>query len=173
MVENFRIRSGRQKSAEATADNLAYTGRLRYTGIPGLDLSASIQYQTDIAQNTLLDDASAVLTQAHLIYQNNDFSLRALYANWNIDNAEFEASGSDQPSGWFIEPSYRLTDKLGIFARYSEVDPARGDRPTEITKRVDYGFNYWLHPQVAIKADYQNSIEDGSDAVNIGIGWSY
>jgi hypothetical protein len=172
-VENFRIRSGRQKSALATADNLAYTGRLRYTGVPGLDLAVSVQLQTDIAQSTLAEEASATLTQAHLIYQKNDFSLRALYASWDIDNAEFEANGSDQPSGWFIEPSYKLSDKLGIFARYSEVDPARGDRPTQLTERVDYGVNYWLHPRVAIKADYQDSLEDGSDAVNLGIGWSF
>lgn len=173
MVENFRVRSGRQKSALATADNLAYTGRIKYTGLAGLELSASVQYQTDIAQSTLDDEASAILTQAHLIYTNNDFSLRALYADWDIDNADFAANNSDQLSGWFIEPSYKLTDKLGLFARYSEVDPSRGDRPTQLTERVDYGVNYWLHPQVAIKLDYQDSLEAGSDAVNMGIGWSF
>ena len=172
-VENFRIRSGRQKSALATADDLAYTGRIKYRGITGLELSASIQYQSDIAQSSLDDKAAAVLTQAHLVYSNNDFSLRALYADWDIDNADFAANGSDQLSGWFIEPSYKLTDKLGVFARYSEVDPSRGDRPAQLSERVDYGFNYWLHPQIAIKADYQDSLEDGADAFNMGIGWSF
>ncbi|MBT5032714.1 MAG: porin, partial [Proteobacteria bacterium] len=43
----FKIRNGRQKVAEATAEDLAVTGRIRYTGIPGLELAASAQYQSD------------------------------------------------------------------------------------------------------------------------------
>ena len=32
----FRVRSGRQKVSNASAENLAFTGRLKYTGVPGL-----------------------------------------------------------------------------------------------------------------------------------------
>tara|TARA_B110000483_G_scaffold243659_1_gene334984 strand:- start:20406 stop:21626 length:1221 start_codon:yes stop_codon:yes gene_type:complete len=173
-LKTFRIRSSRQKSAEANANNLAYTGRLSYTGTPGLAMSVSLQHQTDLLQSMVVgDEAPATLLSAHLIYQVEKFSVRALYAAWDIDNASFEANGSADPSGWYVEPSYKLSDKFGVFARYSEVDPRRGDKPTEVTERVDYGFNYWLTPQVAIKADYQNDRQDGNDAINIGIGWSY
>jgi hypothetical protein len=34
----FRIRSGRQKVSEAIANDFAYTGRLKYTGVRGLEL---------------------------------------------------------------------------------------------------------------------------------------
>lgn len=172
-IDSFRIRSGRQKSAEANANNFAYTGRLSYNPTPGLSMALSLQHQTDLLQNMVTEDAAATLIEAHLIYQKEKFGLRALYAGWDINNADFEVNGSDNPSGWFLEPSYKVTDKLGVFARYSEVDPARGDRPTQITEQIDYGFNYWLTPQVAFKADYQDNQEDGSDAINIGIGWSY
>ena len=46
----FRVRSGRQKVAEALASNFASTFRLRYTGVPGRELSASYQYQSDPSQ---------------------------------------------------------------------------------------------------------------------------
>ena len=172
-VENFRIRSGRQRSAEAVADDFAFTGRLSYNAIPGLQLAATLNYQTDITQSTFEDDAPALLTQVQAIYQNDNFSLRALYAGWDIDNDAFEANGSDTPSGWFVEPSYKFTDNLGVFARYAEVDPSRGDRPDERTERLDIGLNYWMHPNVVLKADLQESLEDGSDAFNLGIGWSF
>lgn len=172
-VENFRIRDGRQRSAEATADDAAFTARIRYNAIAGLQLAATLQYQNDITQSTLTEEAPAVLTQVQVIYQNGDFGLRALYADWDIDNNEFEANGSDTPSGWFVEPSYKVTDKLGLFARYSEIDPSRGDRPTQLTEQFDIGFNYWMHPNVVLKADFKDSLEDGSDAFNLGIGWSF
>ncbi len=35
----FRVRSGRQKVSEAIANDFAYTGRLKYTGIQGLELA--------------------------------------------------------------------------------------------------------------------------------------
>jgi len=40
----FRVRSGRQKVAEADASDLAYTARLKYTGRRGLELAAGYQY---------------------------------------------------------------------------------------------------------------------------------
>lgn len=172
-IDTFRIRSGRQKSAEANANNLAYTGRISYTGMPGLEIAATVQHQTDILQSMASETASANLFQAHLAYQGEFFSLRALYAAWDIDSASFEANGSDDPAGWFIEPSVRISESLGFFARYSDIDPARGDRPTQKTEQIDLGFNYWLAPQVVLKADYQNNREDGVDAFNLGVGWSF
>ena len=46
----FRVRSGRQKTSEAVADKLAYTGRVKYTGIAGLEVGAAVNYQTDPSQ---------------------------------------------------------------------------------------------------------------------------
>ena len=46
----FRVRSGRQKVAEANAENLAFTGRLKFTGLPGLELSGTLHYQDDASQ---------------------------------------------------------------------------------------------------------------------------
>jgi len=40
--DDFKIRNGRQKVAKATAENLAYTGRVKYTAITGLELAATV-----------------------------------------------------------------------------------------------------------------------------------
>ncbi len=62
-TEMFDIRAGRQKSASATAEEFAYTGRLKYTGIAGLELAATVDYQEDLLQGqvTGADAASGLL----------------------------------------------------------------------------------------------------------------
>ena len=178
---NLRIRSGRQKSAQAVADDFATSARLKYTAIPGLELSASLQYQHDITQSQLTDSASALLFETHAIYQHQDFSLRALYASWDIDNDFFAAANTDELTGWFIEPSYKLTEALGLFLRWSDFDRADGsvdianpinDQPSE-NRFFDIGINYWLTNQVVLKADYQDDQLGDANSFNLGVGWSF
>ena len=83
---DFKIRSGRQKVAEADASDPAYTASLRYTGTAGLELGASIQYQQDLYQGGHVEDVEAMLYSAHAAYNNGPFGLRALYASWDIDS---------------------------------------------------------------------------------------
>ncbi|MDH5631114.1 MAG: porin, partial [Gammaproteobacteria bacterium] len=73
----YSIRGGRQKVANANADSLAYTARLKYTAIPGLEIAASYQIQDDLTQG--LSDASADLFSAHLVYNTGNFTIRTLY----------------------------------------------------------------------------------------------
>jgi len=169
----LRIRSGRQKSAEATADDFAFTGRLKYAA-EGLEIAGTVQYQEDITQGAIAGETQpAVLYEAHIIQTIGNFGFRALYAQWDIDSSAFEANNVDTLTGYFIEPSYKITPKLGVFARYSEWE--RGDKlSTDERESTDVGFNYWLHPQVVLKADYSDFSEDvGNDTVNLGVGWSF
>jgi predicted porin len=174
------VRKGRQKSANATAEDLAATARLKYTGIAGLELAGTVQYQQDVSQGNdgLTEDADAILLEAHAVYRTGDFGLRALWASWDIDNDTFETNGTDEQEGWYIEPSYKLTEKLGIFARYSEWDSVAGGNGTsdEIVQ-WDYGINYWLTPRVVLKADIteqQDVTKSKSlDSFNLGVGWSF
>ena len=46
------IRDGRQKVAKAEGESLAYSARLKYTGMPGLELAATVQRQSDLSQGT-------------------------------------------------------------------------------------------------------------------------
>jgi len=173
----FRVRSGRQKVAEALASDFASTFRLKYTGIPGLELSASYQYQSDPSQVAGDGLDSGSLLTAHAIYQLGRFSLRALYAGWSFDGFAVEAAGADEQSGWFVEPSFRLNPEWGIYARYEDVE---GARIQDVFTEWETGLSYFPVPDVTLKFDYRNREHDlfaadgrDFDGFDIGIGYQF
>ncbi|MEE8079543.1 MAG: hypothetical protein V3T18_11150, partial [Pseudomonadales bacterium] len=107
-ANSYRVRSGRQKVSNANANDLAYTLRLKYTGVPGLELAGSYHYQSDPSQTSGdgLDDGS--LLSLHAVLQRGGFSLRALWSQWNFDGSAVSLAGSDEQTGWYLEPSFRL-----------------------------------------------------------------
>ena len=191
----FRIRSGRQKVAEASATDPAATGRIQWNGMPGVNLGASLQYQADLTQTADIDgdgrreeiDAWLYTVNADILV--NGWGLRALYAEWDIDGGATgigpSSVGRDDQWGYYIEPSYRFTlpnagangdAVLGIFTRYGKFDSQAGDNTDSEEQQFDVGFNYWLHPDVVIKGDYnQVSVQEGTgaDRLNLGIGWQF
>lgn len=168
------VRGGRQKSANAIANDLAYTARVKYTGVTGLELAASVQLQEEITQGAAADSSSATLAELHAIYQIANFSVRALYAEWNIDGAGFEAGGRDSQQGWYVEPSYKFTEKFGAFVRFSSWNNSAGLDTTDANEVTDFGINYWLHERVVLKADYQDAGDyNDNDSLNLGLGWSF
>lgn len=174
---DYAIRSGRQKVSEALADDFAYTARLKWTGMPGVELASSIQYQEDIAQSLDPDAGSAFLWEAHAAIQKGDFGLRALYATWDLDGDGPESVGADEQTGWYIEPSYKLLDNVGVFTRYSEWDNQAGNSTDSEVEEWALGVNWWLDPQVVVKFDYQDQDaedkDDEFDGFNVGIGYQF
>jgi hypothetical protein len=173
----FRVRSGRQKVAEANANDLAYTMRLKYTGIRGVEVAASYQYQSDPSQVAGDGLDTGHLFTAHAIFQRGLFGLRALYAGWNFDGFAVEAAGADRQDGWFVEPSLRFSDKWGIYARYEDLDAARDqDKFTQ----SEFGLNYWPVPGVVLKVDYRmrdHSLPELAvrdfDSLSLGFGYNF
>ncbi len=171
----FRVRSGRQKVAEAIASDWAYTMRLKYTGMRGLELAASYQYQADPSQVAGDGLDKGQLFTAHAIFQRGWFGLRALYAGWNFEGFAVEAAGADKQDGWYIEPSLRFSDNWGVYARYQDVDAARDqDKFTQ----SEFGINYWPVPGVVLKMDYRmrdHSLPELAvrDFDSFGLGFGY
>lgn len=174
---NTNIRSGRQKISEANADDLATTGRIRYTGIPGLEISGSLQYQTDINQEEPGITNSATLFSGHIDWKHRSgFGLRALYAQWNLDQ---DLSTTDKHYGYYIEPAYRFTPskalgELGIFARFSDLEYGR--RGTlQNQQNIKIGLNYWPTEQIALKIDWQDQEINNATtkALNLGLGYAF
>jgi len=171
--KSFLIRSGRQKVAEAKADNLAYTGRIKYTAIPGLELSATYQIQDDITQGEL--GTSARLFSAHAIYNKDNFGVKALFASWNIDGQAAELIGRDIQQGYFIEPSYMLNQQWGLFARYSAWDNEAGLSSSDSEKKqTNFGISYWPHENVVFKLDIESRFgAQTGDGFNLGLGYMF
>ncbi len=177
---NYAIRSGRQKTAKAAAKDPAYTGRLKFTGIPGLELAGTVQVQEDITQDMAPAADTAILYELHAALQKGAFGLRTLYAHWNLNGDGPETVGADQQKGWYFEPSWRFSDRFGVFARYNAWDNRAGSNNGAALdsgkKQYDFGFNYWLHENVVLKADYQVQDHDNDsnqDGFNLGVGFSY
>lgn len=172
------IRGGRQKVAEATANNLAATARVKYTGTRGLELAATAQYQDDMTQDTSDDIGSATMIETHARWNIADFTLTGLYARWDIDVADTAAQSDkdkEKQDGAYIEASYKLHPEWGVFVRQNQWDNG-GTGDTKRTQ-TDVGVNYWPHEDVVIKADYQaqNDNDDGYgfDGFNLGIGYQF
>lgn len=173
----FRVRSGRQKVAKALASDGAITGRLRYLGIAGLQAAVTVQHQFDPSQiaNDGLDDGT--LIEAHIDYQRNGFGLRALYAHWDFSGTAVEAAGADSQTGWYIEPSYKLNNRLGFYTRFEDVE---GARTQDQFDQWEVGLNWWPVENVVIKFDYRDRSHDltgdhGRDftGIDLGLGYSF
>ncbi|MGB5456625.1 MAG: porin [Gammaproteobacteria bacterium] len=174
------IRGGRQKVAKATANDLAYTGRLKYTGLPGLELAGTANYQSDMTQSADPTINDAVLLSAHAIYNISQFQVRALYASWNIDvtaNASAEDQARDKQDGYYLEGSWKFVPAAGVFARYNVWDNG-GLGDTEETQ-TNVGINYWPHEYVVLKFDVQKQDHGAAksateaDGFNLGIGYQF
>lgn len=173
---SFKPRDGRQKTGKAKADNLAYTGRIKWTGLAGVEVAATLQQQSDITQGQDPNTGSATLFEIHSIYNKGPFTLKALYAQWSLDGAAPKAAGADEQNGWYIEPSYKINEKFGVFARYNQYDNTAGDSAASEKQQTDVGINWWVHPNVVVKADYQTQDNDSGknqNGFNLGMGYMF
>jgi hypothetical protein len=185
----LRPRSGRSKIAEADDQDIATTGRIRYTGFPGLEVGISGQYQADMTGTADAFDVDATLFEGHIDYKHaSGLGLRALYARWDMDVPAGITFTQDHIDGFYIEPAYRfdapgvIPGEIGIFARYAEWD-ARGEGNVPDGTYVQFdswnaGMNWWPHPQVAFKFDYQNESGDSRaatvrDGINLGLAYQF
>lgn len=165
---NGNIRSGRQKVAEAAGESLAYTARIKYTGIPGLEVAGTIQIQDDMSQGTAATAIGATLLEAHARYSTGAFTVSALYATWDVD---INTSAQTQ-TGSIVETSYKLNTRTGVFVRQNNW--TNNDGTTE-KAQTDIGINYWPHEDVVFKADYQMQNDDAGDfdGFNLGVGYQF
>jgi hypothetical protein len=174
---SYKIRNGRQKVSKAVAKDFAYTGRLRWTAIPGIELGATVQIQEDITQSLDAAAGSATLFEAHAVIQQGDFGLRALYATWDLNGAGPKSIGADEQTGFYLEPSYRINDKFGLFARYNQWDNTAGSASDSEYEQIDFGINWWPHEDMVIKIDYQDQDAPTGkaelDGFNIGFGFQF
>ena len=175
-ASNYAPRSGRQKTGNATAKDFAYTARLKWTGMPGVELGGSVQHQSDITQSTDATAGSANLYELHGVFNKGPLGLRALYARWDLGGTGPAAVGADEQYGWYIEPSFKINEQWGVFARYNQWDNRAGNSSATEKQQTDVGINYWPHPDVVLKADYQlQDNENGSDqdGFNLGVGYQF
>ena len=176
-AKNFAVRDGRLSGASAKAKDLAYTARLKWTGLPGIELATTLQRQSNITQSVEATAGAATLYEAHAALNHGKFGLRALHAAWNLDGSGPKAVGADKQNGWYVEPSWKFTEQWGVFVRRSTWDNRAGDVADSRYRQTDFGVNFWPHADVVVKLDYQNQQvpggQDEYDGFNLGLGYQF
>jgi hypothetical protein len=194
---NNAVRDGRTNVSEAPAENIGFSGKLDYTGMPGLLVGAALftgNTGQDGATNPALKGVDARLTMwdMHTRYQKDRIDLRALYAHGHLGDADklkalANIEAAEDFYGWYAEAAYHVwksgDNDLAPFVRYESWN-TQDKVPSNVTKNPDnenniwtVGANYWPHPQVVFKADYQKwdkpDGEKGDKRANLGLGYMF
>lgn len=191
-TDAFRPHEGVRKVSEVADQAIAFTGQLRYTSMPGLEVGISGDYEADVTGTADDIDISGTLFEGHVDWKHaSGFGLRALYARWDFgDDHGFDpaAINADTLAGWYVEPAYRfalpraMLGEAGVFARYSQWDQGNGlDEPVfRFTRYGQFvvGFNWWPHANLAFKFDAQwenagQSADRIMDGFNLGMAYQF
>ena len=189
------LRGGRQKGAKSTMNNLNFSGKLDYYGLPGLRLGLSgyfgrTQSPTDVED---IDGADVGLSMIGLDarYAYRRFTARGQFIHGSLTDTEAynNATGSKLGSalqGYYLEAAYNLLpqnkrQQLFGFVRFEDFN-THASVDGNLAKDLSYdrqewtlGLSYKIAPGAVVKGDYQfkNTAVTGSDTVgqlNFGIG---
>lgn len=196
------IREGRQEGSEALARNWAFTGRLDYTGTPGLLLGASV-FSGKAGQGRVTPSGRAVAAtttvwDAHADWRWRGVWLRGLYASSTVGDAalvnelngfEGDESVGSRQKGWYLQGAFDVLSltsgsraSLFSFARYEQSDtqasvPAGYERNPENDARVlTIGLAFKPIEQLVVKTDWQqrkNAARTGVNQWNVALGYIF
>ncbi len=194
------IRGGRQKGSEALAEDFAWTGRLDYTGTPGL-LAGVSAYIGNSGQN-LRDangsiDVQTTLFEGHLEWKYRGLEFRALGVRAELDdvsrlNQALGLTGSssvgEELEGYYLQVGYDLLARrpgeraFMPYARWesfdtqSEVPVGFARNPARDIDILTLGFAYKPIDELIFKLDYQdfdNGAGTGIDQINVAFGYLF
>jgi hypothetical protein len=196
------IREGRQEGSEARARNWAVTGRLDYTGTPGLLAGASF-FSGKAGQGLVTPAGRGVgalttVWDAHADWRWRGLWLRGLYAASHVADADLlnealgltgEESVGSRQRGWYLQAAFDVLSlragsraALFPFVRYESFDtqarvPAGYARNPENDARVwTLGVTFKPIEQLVFKADWQrreNSASTGVNQWNAALGYVF
>ena len=198
------IRSAHQEGQEANARNLAVYGALNYRRpglLMGGGVFTGNTGQNG-ASNPALQGVSARLTlwDVHAQYRIAGLDLQVLYAAGTLGDADkvtaailaaapTPADAFAAPKtlkGGYVQAAYHVYKQgnfdVAPFVRYERIDikqqedPANGllQDPNNIERIKTFGVNFWVHPQVVLKADIQRYATDKSqDRFSLGLGFMF
>jgi hypothetical protein len=193
---------GRGEGSNARAEDLAWSGRLDFTGVPGLLAGGSV-FTGDSGQG--LRDAGGrriggrvTLYEGHVDWRWRGLQLRALGVRSRVGDAAAinralglageEGIGKAQ-SGDYVEAGYDLLSlrpgsrqRLIPFARFERYDtqsevPAGFERnPANDAHVLTFGFNYYPIDQLVVKANVlrvRNEARTGQNEFQLGLGYVF
>lgn len=195
------LRGGRQKGAQAQAEDFAWTGRLDYTAKPGLIVGVSAyignsgQGLLDPSGNTI--DARTEILDFHFDWSRRGFRFRGLWTQADIGdatrlNAALGITGSDsigeRLQGHYVEVAYDVLARRGgraslsPFVRVESIDtqvrvPAGfGKNPIFDREILTWGAAFQPIDPLVFKIGYQDWTNPGGtgfDEWNLAMGYLF
>lgn len=195
------VRGGRQKGSKSLAEDLAWTGRVDFVGIPGLLVGAAAytgksgQGETNTAGQEI--GARTTLWDVHGQWEWRGLELRGLYGRGRVNDAADinvkngltgNASVGEKMFGGYLQAAYDVLSLTGSkhylapFFRYERyntqhtVPAGFSSNPSNDRTEYAYGVTYKPIPQAVFKLDYQdmnNRGNTGVDQFNLGVGYLF
>jgi hypothetical protein len=191
------LRGGIQKGSESNVRNVALTGRVEFTQVPGLTVGLS-GWRGDTGFNLPRLDPSVGVVEMDARFRRNGFEARGQYARVFIGDAAalndaltlaigVSPNIARQLQGYYLEASRlfrvpRVQHELAVFARYEDFD-TQFKMPEDLQpipafnrRAWTLGATYYLDPDVAVKFDYTHqsseaTIRRAPRSINVGLGW--
>ena len=195
------LRGGRQKGGNALAANLAFSGRVDITPVPGifggvgLYSGGSGQEQVVVSGERL--DLGTNVVEVHGQAQIRGFDVRALFAQASVDEAGAASralqlaaaapiaermQGSYAQAGYNVLSQFNTPIALTPYVRYEHVDTQHRIPAGFIRDRSRDGLFKTLGvevkpiPNVVVKTDYQwitNEAGTGRNQFNVNLGYAF
>ena len=195
------MRNARPRMRRADENNLAYTGRLNYNGIQGLDASTSVYHSQSEGFNQ--QDVNLTLWDIEALYRvpGTGLELRGDFAYWFIDNPENLIANNnasltddvgDAMYGWYVEAAYHLWPeawregkgaKMDFvpFVRFSQIVTQDGlvAGSTELTDGtanrdfLTFGAAWFLNEHFVVKGDYRINLDGTAASANSAASQDY
>jgi cell division protein FtsB len=194
------LRGGRQGGDEATAEDLAWVGRLDYTGVPGLTVGGSA-YAGKAGQDLESPEGRRLgvatrIYEGHLEWKWRGLELRALGAQARLSDVaalnealglEGDESVGERLTGYYLQAGYDLLSGRGgraltPFVRWETLNtqdavPAGfSANPDTDIRNLTVGLEFKPIEQVVIKADYRdvhNRAHTGADRFTLLLGYVF
>jgi uncharacterized small protein (DUF1192 family) len=194
------IREGRQGGAQSRARDVALTGRVEFTGVPGVLAGVSF-FTGDSGQGAVVDgttlEGRVTIFDLHVQYERRGLQLRGLYARTSIGDAALinanngltgQQSVGERQYGFYLQGAYDVLNHrhgswaLVPFVRYEKLNtqdrvPDGYSASPENERRIfTAGLGVKPLVNVVLKADYQweeNEASVSSNQLNLGIGYLF
>jgi hypothetical protein len=183
---NNGFRDSRPALRPSDVNTLAYSGRVHYNGLPGLDASAST-YLTEV--EGLAGDSFVGLFDVEALYRvpKTGLELRGDFAYWHIgspenlvanNNAAVNDNVGGRMYGWYAEAAYHFWPDAWKEGRGSDMDVVPFVRYSQIRTQSDlldgsnyrddgtanrefltFGLAYYLNQNFVVKADYRHNLD--------------
>src|SRR5688572_16702700 len=195
------LRGGRQRGIQARAANLAFSGRLDVTPIPGVFAGVGVYNGGSGQEQVVLDgeaiDLGTTVAEVHGQAQIRGFDVRALFARATLDDAgpaslalrlPLASPLAETMQGGYVQVGYDVLSQFasGVavtpYLRYEQVD-TQHEIPAAFVRDLardgeftTLGVDLKPIPNVVIKTEYQwitNAAGTGRNQFNLNLGYSF